>query len=366
MRFTGMKIYFGLAAALLLAGAVDAQMITGVWKGKAGNGLRAQRMELKLIQQGDSLVGTVYYHQGLGSYRRYAVTGYFDSRTNAVRWRDEAMVAERNSWFLSGEGTHTPQVAVADFNCPGANIMLLEGTLNDRELKLSKADRPQFRDEWDFIIDNYLTGGNDPQLIDSVRRIAAAPPPTLPATPVANNMPKPTPPADTKPTAPPTQPTVAVTTPAPAAPAQPPVATKPTEAAQPPAVTPPAPTNSTTALVEKFKQRKQVPVTELLLAGDTIEVHFYDNAEIDGDSISVFMNGQLTASNIRLSDKPFILKWAVAELNETNELVMVAENMGSIPPNTSYMIAWINGQRYTAQLESTEQTSAMIRLVKGR
>jgi len=43
---------------------------------------------------------------------------------------------------------------------------------------------------------------------------------------------------------------------------------------------------------------------------------------------------------------------------------MVAENLGSIPPNTSLMIAWCNGQRYEARLESTENTSAMIRFVK--
>jgi hypothetical protein len=43
---------------------------------------------------------------------------------------------------------------------------------------------------------------------------------------------------------------------------------------------------------------------------------------------------------------------------------MVAENMGSIPPNTSYMVAIVNGQRQDAYLASTEGSSAMIRLVK--
>jgi len=43
---------------------------------------------------------------------------------------------------------------------------------------------------------------------------------------------------------------------------------------------------------------------------------------------------------------------------------MVAENLGAIPPNTSYMIAWVNNQRYTANLESSENSSAMIRFVR--
>ena len=43
---------------------------------------------------------------------------------------------------------------------------------------------------------------------------------------------------------------------------------------------------------------------------------------------------------------------------------MVAENLGSIPPNTSYMVAEVGDKRYEAILASTEGSSAMIRLVK--
>jgi len=43
---------------------------------------------------------------------------------------------------------------------------------------------------------------------------------------------------------------------------------------------------------------------------------------------------------------------------------MVAENLGAIPPNTSYMVALVEGKRYDAQLASTENSSAMIKLIK--
>jgi hypothetical protein len=43
---------------------------------------------------------------------------------------------------------------------------------------------------------------------------------------------------------------------------------------------------------------------------------------------------------------------------------MVAENLGAIPPNTSYMVALVGEKRYDAQLASTENSSAMIKLVK--
>jgi hypothetical protein len=43
---------------------------------------------------------------------------------------------------------------------------------------------------------------------------------------------------------------------------------------------------------------------------------------------------------------------------------MVAENLGSIPPNTAYMVAVVDKERYEAYLASTEGSSALIRLLK--
>lgn len=71
-------------------------------------------------------------------------------------------------------------------------------------------------------------------------------------------------------------------------------------------------------------------------------------------------------SHIRLTGKPYVVKLPIVEMQESNELVMVAENLGRIPPNTSYMIAIVGSKRFEANLESTEETSAMIRLTKPK
>jgi hypothetical protein len=105
-------------------------------------------------------------------------------------------------------------------------------------------------------------------------------------------------------------------------------------------------------------------VQEIPLTGDSLELRFYDNAEIDGDSIAVFFNDTMLAEHVRLSETAFTIKLPVAALLPTNDLVMVAENLGSIPPNTSLMIAIVNGRRYEARLASTENSSALIRFVK--
>ncbi len=60
----------------------NAQMITGVWKGK----IDKKKVEVKIIQKGDSLTGTSYYYESVQQYRRYSIKGYFDENTNSVVW----------------------------------------------------------------------------------------------------------------------------------------------------------------------------------------------------------------------------------------------------------------------------------------
>jgi hypothetical protein len=355
-----------LAVLFLLSTALQAQMITGVWKGKVGNGLRPGRLELKLIQRGDSLFGTSYYYESANNYRRYAVKGYFNQQTNEVVWWDDELIeAKAGRIALTSPGA-VPLLMEADFNCPGGGIMMLDGKAVSKEeqkskgdLHLDKVNQPQFNDEWDFVIDNYTVGANDPYFIDSVAAlhkvvkqpeviaVTPPPPPVVVTEQAKREEPKP------EPVVVQTQPTI-------------PKATKPVEKTEnnPPVKEPAVITTKAPTITEKFIERKKVLTTELPLLGDTIEIHFYDNAEVDGDSISLFMNNRLVFEHVKLSDKPHVIKFAVKELSETNELVMVAENLGAIPPNTSYMIAYVNGGRYTANLESTENSSAMIKFVK--
>lgn len=61
-----------LLAALLVSGnAATAQQITGVWNGL----IDGRKVELKLIQNGDSLTGTAYYYQSAQHYRQYSISG---------------------------------------------------------------------------------------------------------------------------------------------------------------------------------------------------------------------------------------------------------------------------------------------------
>jgi hypothetical protein len=92
------------------------------------------------------------------------------------------------------------------------------------------------------------------------------------------------------------------------------------------------------SIQEKFTVRKKKVFTTIPVESDSITLSFYDNAIVDGDSISLFLNNNLLARHIRLSDKPYTFRLAATDLGEKSELTMVAENLGAIPPNTSYMV----------------------------
>ena len=317
-----------------------AQMITGNWKGR----INRQKVEVKIIQQGDSLTGTSYYFESPANYRRYSIKGYFDAETNSAVWWDDQLLEEKSTRFSLNTPGKIPMLSRADFNCPGGGKMMLDGKVSKKEdetgttgeVHLDKSTSQDFNDEWDWVIDNYTIGANDPDIIDSIESLSKTPIPGVTETtnkPVAR---VPTPIEQKQPTK-----QVIIK----------PVATQP---AGPPL----------TSIKEKFNARQKILVKEIPIFGDSIELRFYDNAEIDGDSISLFLNNKLYLEHIRLTGNAYIVMLPVSGLGQINELIMVAENMGSIPPNTSYMVAIVGEQRYDAYLSSTEGSSAMIRFVK--
>jgi hypothetical protein len=58
---------------------------------------------------------------------------------------------------------------------------------------------------------------------------------------------------------------------------------------------------------------------------------------------------------------PITLKLKFDEDNTEHEVIMVAENLGRIPPNTSLMIIDAGDKRYQVQITSTEQKNALVR-----
>ena len=91
-----------------------------------------------------------------------------------------------------------------------------------------------------------------------------------------------------------------------------------------------------------------------------VTLNLYDNGEIDGDTVSIYHNNKLVVSRARLSQKPITVNIDVNAEEPHHEVVMVAENLGSIPPNTSVMIVTAGSKRYQVYISSTEQKNAKV------
>ncbi len=364
------KLLGGVFILIAISMQSKAQPITGVWRGKLGN----SKVELKLVRKGDSLIGTSYYYDSKSSYRRYSVKGYFDDKENDVIWWDDVLIEENGTRRFIGTGPQ-PLLAVADFNCPGEGVMKLDGksspkddVLKDKkELHLLKGNSsPVFPDEWDFLIENYAYGVNHPEIVDSIEQVAFNPEPGSAG--IDLSKPSPSEPIVSSGTVMVERPqsdkraperTQTISTPLPVSGMNEKPVQANTELTAPVVIPPSKETNE-----ERYAKRSRNLQHIIPLKGDSIELRFYDNAEIDGDSIAVFLNGHLLKEHILLAEQAYIMKLAVNDLQQDNELVMVAENLGTIPPNTSLMVAVVENKEYEAHLESDMGSSALVRLVK--
>lgn len=112
-----------------------------------------------------------------------------------------------------------------------------------------------------------------------------------------------------------------------------------------------------------YEKRNTDILKTIEIDNPTFTVDLYDNGEIDGDSISLFFNGKLILSQKRLTDKAIRLTLQVDQERELNELIMYAENLGTIAPNTALMVVNDGDNRYEVRISSDLQKSGVIRFI---
>jgi hypothetical protein len=95
------------------------------------------------------------------------------------------------------------------------------------------------------------------------------------------------------------------------------------------------------------------------IEAEEIAVTLFDNAEIDGDIITVLFNGEVVAAQKQLSDKPITLKLKAIK-GKDNTLTMYAENQGKIPPNTAIMRVQSGDNYYKVFLSADDKKNASV------
>ncbi|HEV2833376.1 MAG TPA: hypothetical protein VGW31_15460 [Hanamia sp.] len=130
-------------------------------------------------------------------------------------------------------------------------------------------------------------------------------------------------------------------------------------------ITSPEIKNITAAPKKRFENRRKDIVKTITINQPTFRLDFYDNGEIDGDSISVFYNEKLVLSHKKLTDKPISLTLTLEPNTRENIVTMYAENLGTIPPNTAVMIVTDGNKRYEVRITSDTEKSGSVVFVHG-
>jgi hypothetical protein len=119
--------------------------------------------------------------------------------------------------------------------------------------------------------------------------------------------------------------------------------------------------------VAKMKQRPTEVVEELQFETDSVVLTLYDNGEVDGDTVSVFLNGSPVILNQRLTARPIttVIHFDPSK-SDSLHLVMFAENLGSIPPNTGLLLLQDSKGRKEVRFSCNLQKNAGIVLRRKR
>lgn len=113
--------------------------------------------------------------------------------------------------------------------------------------------------------------------------------------------------------------------------------------------TPSALTTRTTTLVNTFQ-----------VSSPHIVIQLFDNAEIDGDVVTVYHNGQMIVNRQSLTHKAITITIDASKENAHHEFIMVADNLGLIPPNTALMRITAGGQKFELEVSSDFDNNSKI------
>jgi hypothetical protein len=329
----------------VVPGFSSAQLVSGSYYGHADvdlSGMHNNYLTELVIKQKGTRVEGIFGYYFRDKYQSYFVHGHYDPQTHEITILNLPMTFYGSVSTANSVDCITNFKGVVIHSRMGSTV---RGTFyHDEKYKYTCPDIKVTygQDKTDNHVDSTISAGPaaariwKPQADDFVvDAIKAAPPKTESA--AAVNVPVPT---DTS------------------------KAVVAAVAATPP---PPNPVVEDKKKIEaSFAERKPVVNQVFLVESDSVRLSFYDNGEIDGDSISVFVNTQVVLTHQALEAKAFNLYLHLDSTRDVNEISMFAENLGRIPPNTALMVITDGKNRYQVFLSSSLTENATIQLKRKR
>jgi hypothetical protein len=106
--------------------------------------------------------------------------------------------------------------------------------------------------------------------------------------------------------------------------------------------------------------RQSIVVKTISAMADSVTIILYDDGEIDGDIVTVFDNGKILINQLSLIKEPYKVTLALPAVGAKHVIELMAENEGSIPPNTAYMLVLAGSERVEVKASSDKRSNAAI------
>lgn len=327
-----MRCVYLLAFYLFLSLNGSSQNITGTWEGMMGS----EFLQVNIVQRGDDLCGYTYDYES--SDKKNYCRAYFSGKYNR----------EKKEWRISGSSF---------FQNSGTHILMrLRLWLDDMD-----DDRLQGMEYPKGFLNVLSLGMGTPLTLKKVSskptKLPGGKDPCPEEEPVKkDNAPDPRDLAPNKKIPPPVEPEPkrepapvikkdTTKKPEPVVVVKPPVVKKDTVAVKPPL---------------RVTERSNKAIRTLEVNVKTITLKVYDNATVDGDTVSIYYDGKLLVNKKGLSVQPIELTIELDEHSTKHELILYAENLGSIPPNTALIVVTAGEKRYELFASASLEENAVL------
>lgn len=116
-----------------------------------------------------------------------------------------------------------------------------------------------------------------------------------------------------------------------------------------------------------LSKRKIETIQSVPIRNDSIVLSLFDNGTIDGDTVSVILNGRVVISKIGLLATAYNQTVHLTpEMGDSIKLVLYAENLGSIPPNTGLLVVRDGDDNHEIRFSGDLKQNSAIILLRNR
>jgi len=294
---------FYLFIALIISGPLSGQDLSGTWEGRGGGSEYAM---ICIVRQGDVYIGYTY-DEGMG-YCKCNFLGTFDSVSKKLKGENKGVIVKTlfhtqsryNLRYSKDNGTEFLN-GTAQAKSLGIPISVTYKRIN-RNIDTTAYMHAWIRDNVKAPLTDSLLSVND----------------------------------GTSETSLPQKPTVDTTT---------------------------TRSNSIDSIIAASQNRPADTLSVIFVHEKKFVIRVVDNGIVDGDTVSIIRNGKVIAERIAVSTTPYEFNFTAEADDEQNELILVAHNTGSIPPNTALILIETPSKQYrlTASTDLTKNAKIIFR-----